>query len=88
MNLCTQRELKFLKQELFNKSKLPEMYASQLMDNNNHDNIYNDFNLENGSLSLNPKFVHRKIDACSNILDSLAGKILVGRSNLVGCSTT
>lgn len=82
MNLCTQKQLKFLKQKLVNKSKLPQVYVSHLLDNNKNDNIYNDFNLNNGLSSFNPKFADTKVDAYSNTLDPLAGKILGGGSNL------
>ena len=78
-----EKELEFLKQELFNKSKFIELYTSIIFGNGKDNSNGSNFDLDTDLSTLNSKLVNENINSCSsNILDSSVSKTINCGSNL------
>ena len=76
-----ERQLEFLKQ-LFNESKLIELYTSKIFGSGKDNSKVSNFDLDNDLSTLNSKLVDETINSCSNILNSSVSKTVNCGSNL------
>ena len=81
-----ERQLEFLKQELFNESKLIELYTSKIFGSGKDNSKGSNFDLDNDLSTLNSKLVDETINSCSNILNSSVSKTVNFGSNLSNLS--
>ena len=81
-----ERQLEFLKQELFNESKLIELYTSKIFGSGKDNSKGSNFDLDNDLSTFNSKLVDETINSCSNILNSSVSKTVNFGLNLSNLS--